>query len=77
MTHNLKDLEDQLSQSCNEILPATPFPIRRLQPFAVEFRYDSSAKLSEVQRNEIRETVAMLRDHIVERILQVEQALRP
>ena len=40
-------------------------------------RYDGGAKLSDKDRTEMRESAALLREHVVARILELERSLNP
>jgi hypothetical protein len=71
LTHEFEDLVDLLVGS-GEALPVLPYTLDRLQPFAVKLRYDLGVKLSETQREDIRTSVAILREHVIARILELE-----
>jgi hypothetical protein len=75
-THKLDVLEDLLA-ALNERMPATPFLVINLTAFAVKQRYDLGPPLSESERNAIRDTVAIVREHILTRILALEAATQP
>ncbi len=74
-THKLDELTDLLT-SLNEAMPSTPYPITDLTRFAVSFRYDIGPPIPLTERDAIRETVAMLRQHILTRILATESVAR-
>jgi HEPN domain-containing protein len=71
-THNLLELLAILAE-CGEVLPAFPFPWKRLEPFSVTLRYDFSEDLTEADRKAMSETVALLREYVVTRILELER----
>ena len=76
LTHNLQKLADLLLD-VQESVPIPSSTLRQLQPFAVELRYDVGAALSEQERLALRESIATLREHVVARILELEQGLNP
>jgi len=71
LTHNLEKLGDLLTE-CKEALPQVPYDLLNLEPFAVEHRYEVGGSLTEADRIVIRESIAILREHIVARILEIE-----
>jgi hypothetical protein len=75
-THKLDVLEDLLT-ALKEPIPDTPFPLLNLTAFAVKERYDLGRALPEAERAAIRQSVAILREHILNRILAVEAATQP
>lgn len=75
-THDLQELADLLTD-CNEVLPTPRFSIQRLVPFGVKLRYDLSAKLSDDERLAMRDDAALLREHVVARILELEKGSNP
>jgi HEPN domain-containing protein len=72
LTHQIGELLNLLASS-KEVLPPLPYDPLRLMPFAVQFRYDDGAKLSDEQREDMRESAALLREHVVARILELER----
>jgi hypothetical protein len=70
-THKLVDLL-MLVTGIGEILPVTPFPLENLDPYAVEFRYNFGTPLTDAERLQVRDSVAILREHILTRILALE-----
>jgi len=76
-THQLFELTAKLEFVCGEKMPVTPFLLADIQAYVVQLRYEDGPPLSATQRIEIRETVAILRAHILERILKAEQAAKP
>ncbi|SNT38331.1 HEPN domain-containing protein [Granulicella rosea] len=70
-THILAVLIKELTVH-NELLPVTSFDLKRLEPYAVQLRYDTSNRLSPDERTAIRDAVVLLREHIVTRILALE-----
>lgn len=75
-THELEKLL-KLLVACGESLPSVPFAFERMEPFAVVLRYDFGPGLSADDRNLVRESVAILREHVVGRILELERIGRP
>jgi hypothetical protein len=75
-THNLEKLVDLLAE-CHEELPATPYDLLNLEPFAVEHRYDVGGSLTADDRTAVRASVAILREHILARILEIEGSSIP
>jgi hypothetical protein len=55
-------------EDLGEILPAVPFPIADLTDFAAGFLYTSPRELSPTERDQIRETVRILREHVHARL---------
>jgi hypothetical protein len=75
-THRLETLA-KLLETCGEILPFTPYDPIDLDPYAVELRYDMGDPLSSSDRVTIRQSVAILRESILNRILELEQLQTP
>lgn len=75
-THVLEVLMKLLAVE-NEIMPPTPFNLLRLEPFAVVLRYGGDNALSPEERTAIHESVVILREHIIIRILKLEQTPVP
>jgi HEPN domain-containing protein len=76
-THYLIELQELLEATCLETIPAVPFPLKALQAYAVQFRYEEPLPLSGPDRTAILATVATLRQHILTRILTLEQIPKP
>lgn len=74
LTHNFLELTDLLQHACQETLPGLPYSLRSLQPYAVVLRYDYSGNLADPDRVAVRDTVALLRQHVLQRILAIERA---
>jgi HEPN domain-containing protein len=72
LTHSLEKLIDVLDE-CGEKLPSTSFDPILLEPFAVQLRYDVGAHLSESEKLDVRESVAVLDAFVVIRILDIER----
>ncbi len=72
LTHSLAKLMEKLTE-CLEMLPSLPFNLINLEPFAVQFRYEEGPPLTDSERREIRESVSILRHHVVSRILELER----
>jgi HEPN domain-containing protein len=75
-THNLVDLAKLLAQNGELLLPL-PCAWVSIEPYGVLMRYDYGPALSDSERKDMRETVEMLRDHVIERILQLERGVTP
>jgi hypothetical protein len=67
LTHDLGRLQVALA-STGESLPATPVPLDQLNDFAVVYRYDLLFQFASPDLAELRETVRMIREHVVARI---------
>jgi hypothetical protein len=74
--HDLNQLEIALNQ-LNEVLPPTPYAILDLTPFAISTRYVTGDVLTEEEKSAMRRAVAIVREHILERILSIEQTGTP
>jgi hypothetical protein len=72
-THKLTDLS-ALAAGLGETIPATPYQLENLDPYAVEFRYNFGTPLTDEERLQIRESIAITRKHILTRILALESA---
>jgi len=66
-THNITALRSA-AENLDEILPILPFPISELTDFAAQFRHTSPRDLSPTERDQIRETVRILREHVHARL---------
>jgi len=75
-THRFGELMTILAQH-GEQLPPLPYSLLLFEPFAVEHRYDLSDVLPEDERRLMSESVSMLREHVIARILQLEQQSQP
>ncbi len=73
-THKLDLLLDILT-SVSESIPTTPYLLDDLTQFAVKFRYDLAPPMPSVDRDAIRDTVAIVREHVLARILALESAI--
>jgi hypothetical protein len=67
-THDIELLQEAAGE-LGEILPPAPFPIKQLTVFAVEVRYDLPKALTPVERDQIRETIRTLREHVHTRLV--------
>jgi hypothetical protein len=67
LTHNLGRLQRALV-SAGESLPATPIPLDQLNDFAVVYRYDLLFQFASPDVAELKETVRLIREHVVARI---------
>jgi len=72
LTHSLERLAAALEES-SETLPNMPYDVLLLEPFAVQFRYDLGASLGDEEKVAIRESLAILDDYVVKRILAIER----
>jgi HEPN domain-containing protein len=66
-THSIRTLRDA-AELLGETLPPLPFPIVELTDFAAEFRYGAPRVLTSAERDQIRETVQILRDFVNARL---------
>jgi HEPN domain-containing protein len=66
-THNIAALR-AAAGNLGEILPDLPFPIADLTDFSAQFRYTSPRDLSPTERDQIRQTVRILREHVQARL---------
>lgn len=60
-----------------ELLLPLPCAWVSIEPYGVLMRYDYGPSLSDSERKDMRQTVEMLRDHVIERILQLERGITP
>lgn len=72
-THQLNNLQELLEHH-GEVLPATPWDLATLQPYAGMFRYEQGASLAEADKASIRASGAVVRRFVLDRIMQLEQA---
>jgi hypothetical protein len=70
-TYKLDLLLDILT-SISESMPTTPYFLDDLTQFTVKFRYDVGPPVPSVDRVAIRDTVTIVREHILARILTLE-----
>jgi len=70
-THKLDLLVDILA-GISEPMPATPYVLDDLTKFTTKFRYDIGPPMPTDDRDAIRETVAIIREYILTRILALE-----
>jgi HEPN domain-containing protein len=75
-THSLEKLSDILME-CGESLPSMPYDPIQLEPFAVELRYDLGGTLSDEEKKEILESLVILREYVLERVLELEKRATP
>lgn len=66
-THSIAELLNQLA-TLGEQMPEFPTPLPSLTTHAVEFYYFEAPEFVEIDRSAIRETVRLLREHIVKSI---------
>ena len=67
LTHNLGRLQTALS-TIGESLPATPIQLDQLSDFAVVYRYDLLFQFASPDVAELKETVRLIREHVITRI---------
>ena len=70
-THNLSSLV-RIIKAAGEPFPDLPVPLSLLQPYAIQFRYDVGATLTEEERQSVRRTVLAFQDFVLARILKLE-----
>jgi hypothetical protein len=70
-THDIEVLV-QTVLSGGETVPGTPFPISDLTDFGVLFRYTEPRAVTSVEREQIRETVRILREHVHARLVALD-----
>jgi HEPN domain-containing protein len=75
-THNLAKL-DALLHAAGEALPATPLGLSELEDFAVVYRYDLLFQSSGPDKAALIETVRLIREHVVARIVALSGAPLP
>lgn len=75
-THDIAEVV-RLVEQHDQPLPATPIPLARLTAFAVEFRYDDLPASAALNPADARMTVAVLRQHVEQRIQAVIMAKQP
>lgn len=71
-THDIVELLDQLA-TLGERIPELPTQIKSLTEYAANFRYSGVPEFVELDRPAIRETVMLLREHIVARIASLRE----
>ena len=78
LTHNLSSLV-RIIKATGENFPAFAVPLSLLQPYAVQFRYDTGCTLTEEERSAVRqtalaltETALALNEYVLARILEIE-----
>jgi len=67
----IHDIERLISavHGLGETLPSLPSPIADLTDFAAQFRYTDPRELSPAERDQLRETVRILREHVHTRLI--------
>ncbi len=73
LTHNLERLQTALEAS-GEALPATPLPLSELNDFAVVYRYDLLFQFAAPDKNDLIETVRLIREYVTARIAALSAA---
>jgi len=66
-THDLARLT-KLLNAAGEPLPPTPMPLGDLNDFAVFYRYDLLFQFAAPDREDVRSTVRLIREHVLARI---------
>jgi len=72
LTHDLAELMKILVVQ-GETLPPVPFDPFLLIPYAVQLRYQYGVGLTDEERQAVRETIVILREYVVGRILELER----
>ena len=72
-THNLSTLV-RIIKAAGETFPIFAVPLSLLQPYAVQFRYDTGSTLTEEERSAVQQTALALNDYVLTRILEIEAA---
>jgi HEPN domain-containing protein len=67
LTHNLARLQ-RLLIAAGETLPPTPMRLAALNDFSVFYRYDLLFQYAVPEKNDVLETVRLIREHVVARI---------
>ena len=67
-THDIEILVESATR-LGETLPRVEFPMNDLTDFAVEFRYMTPRALTPTERDQIRDTVRILREHVHTRLV--------
>jgi len=76
LTHNLGRLRTALA-STGESLPATPIPLDQLNDFAVVYRYDLLFQFASPNFADLKETVCLVHEHVVTRIVALSGSPMP
>jgi hypothetical protein len=76
ITHDVAELV-RMVELHDEQLPATPIRLSRLTAFAVQFRYDELPESLALDPIEARRTVAILRQHVINRLDQIVAKQQP
>lgn len=66
-THDLEYLATLLEDG-GEKLPPTPVPLVQLNDFAVVYRYDTLVQAAAPDKEQLLETIRLIREHVVARI---------
>jgi hypothetical protein len=69
-TRNIRALREA-AEILGETLPPLPFPIIELTDFAAEFRYATPRAFTTAERDQIHETVRILREHVTARLIDL------
>ena len=76
LTHNLASLQAVLV-AAGESLPDTPLPLGELNDFAVVYRYEQLFQVAAPDKEELIETVRLIREHVVARIAALSATPAP
>jgi hypothetical protein len=71
-THNLARLLTALN-AVGESIPDPPIPLDELTDFAVVYRYDLLFQFASPDLSELKDTVCLIRQHVVARIAALQQ----
>jgi hypothetical protein len=66
--HDISALRSAV-EDLGEKLPSLPFPVNQLTEFAGVFRYSTPRELTPVEREQILETIHILREHVHARLV--------
>lgn len=69
-THDLEKLI-VLLEGAGEVIPTTPLPLKQLNSYAVEFRYEDPAIVPAPRHEDTTETVRILREFVQRRVLEI------
>jgi HEPN domain-containing protein len=72
-THDLEKLVLQLLQA-GESLPATPLPLKELNSYAVQFRYENPLLVPSPDRDKATTTVRIIREFVHRRVQELDQS---
>jgi hypothetical protein len=76
LTHNLARLESLLD-AAGESLPDTPIPLGELTDFSVFYRYDLLFQFAVPDKQDVLNSVRLIREHVVARIAALSATPEP